>query len=194
MFMGDYVATKPWSDETMKPCKRLLERIFELKNKVVLGEVRLEQKYNVATAIKKVSDDIENLKFNTAISAIMILTNQFEELDNITSEEYKVMLKLLNPFAPHISEELWTECNFTPSIESTAWPVANESDLVRQVTEYAIQINNKIVTRLNFATNLDNKQIETESLNNEKVKNSLNGKTVVKVIVITNRLVNIIAK
>lgn len=194
MFMGDYVATKPWSDETMKPCKRLLERIFELKNKVKAGEVRPEQKYNVATAIKKVSDDIENLKFNTAISAIMILTNQFEELEFITSEEYKVMLKLLNPFAPHISEELWTECNFTPSIESTPWPVALDSDLVKQTTEYAIQINNKIITRINFATNLDNKQIENECLNNEKIKTALTGKTVVKVIVIANRLVNIIAK
>ena len=194
MFMGDYVASKPWSDETMKPCKKLLERIYALQDKLVQGEVREEQKYIVATTIKKVSTDIENLKFNTAISAIMVMTNEYEKLANLTTEEYKVMLKLLNPFAPHITEEIWTLQAFSPKIEEVAWPKEKEEDLIQQSIEYAIQINNKIIIRRSFDSKLEGKELESLALHYEIIVSELGDRTVVIVIVIPIRLINIIEK
>ena len=194
MFMGDYIASKPWSDETMRPCQRLLNRIEALKDKVVEGEVRKENKYIVASSIKKVNDDIENYKFNTAISQIMVFVNEIEPQKEITSEEYKVLLKLLNPFAPHISEELWELCKFAPSIESTPWPKHNEADLIKDEIELALQVNSKIITRAFFSTSLDEKQLESEALQNEVIKSAIEGKQVVKVVVVKGRLINIIAR
>lgn len=194
MFMGDYISTKPWSDETMKPCQKLLNRIVDLKEKVSDINPTDESVYMMATSIKKVGDDIEGLKFNTAISQIMILTNYLETLSNISKQEYQVLLKLLNPFAPHTSEELWEQCNYKPSIENTPWPTFKEEDLVKHTCEYALQINNKIIARVEIPTKYSQKEVEEFALKNEKIQELLVGKTVVKCIVITNRLVNIIAK
>lgn len=194
MFMGDYTASKPWSDETMKPCQKLINRVIALKDKLINGEVRKENKYIIATSIKKVGDDIDNIKFNTAISQIMVLVNTLERQANITSKEYKTLLLLLNPYAPHITEELWEQCKFAPAIKDVKWPTYNEADLVQDQIELALQINSKIITREFFDTSLDDKGIEEKALENDAIVNALGGRTVVKVVVVKGRLVNIIAK
>lgn len=194
MFMGDYTATKPWSDDTMKPCQRLLARIEKLKDKLITGEIRKEQKYNIANAIKDVTEDIDTLKFNTAISAIMILTNALEEEKNITTEEYKMLLKILNPFAPHITEELWEQCKFQPQIEKVKWPTFKKEDLLKDEIEIVAQINSKIVCKLDVPTGIDNKAVEEFVKQNDRMKDLLNGKIIIKAIVVPNRLINFIVK
>lgn len=192
MFMGDYTATKPWSEETLRPCQKLLQRIESLKEKIG-NNTDSKSNYMLATTIKKVGEDIDNLKFNTAISAIMVYVNYLEDVDHINEIEYRTLLKLLNPIAPHISEELWESCGYTPCIEE-GWPTYNESDLVLNTTEYALQVNSKIVGKESYSTFAETKELEELALKNEKVVRHLEGKSVVKVIVIKGRLINIIAK
>jgi leucyl-tRNA synthetase len=124
----------------------------------------------------------------------MILLNEISKVGKINHAEFKTLLTLLNPFAPHITEELWENCGFTPRICDVKWPVWEEDKLVKNEIEYAIQVNNKIIARLNIATTLEDKEIEEFVLNNDSIKNSLSGKNIMKVIVIKNRLVNIIAR
>ncbi len=193
MFMGDYTATKPWSEETLKPCQRLLQRIEALGTKLGNNNDK-DRNYMLATTIKKVTDDIDNLKFNTGISALMVYVNYLETLDSITEEEYKVLLRLTNPYAPHMTEELWQIHAFGDGIEQFPWPTYNEDDLVQATTEYAIQVNSKIVAKGLFDTNATDEELQQGAIAHEKVKNALDGKTVVKVIVIKGRLINIIAR
>ena len=194
-FIGDYFESANWSDDGVKACQKFLGRVEKLTNILVEGdEYSPELTVAMHTAIKKVSMDIDNIKFNTAISALMILLNEISTVGKINHAEFKTLLTLLNPFAPHITEELWENCGFTPRICDVKWPVWEEDKLVKNEIEYAIQINNKIIARLNIATTLEDKEIEEFVLNNDSIKNSLSGKNIMKVIVIKNRLVNIIAR
>ncbi|MBR4745524.1 MAG: leucine--tRNA ligase, partial [Clostridia bacterium] len=145
MFMGDYTATKPWSEDTLKPCQKLLTRIEALKEK--LGENSDKDKaYMMATTTKNVTQDIDTLKFNTGISAIMIYVNYLETLAHVSKEEYKTLLRLLSPYAPHFAEEMFEVCGFG-KIDDFAWPTYNEKDLVQSQIEYAVQVNSKIIER-----------------------------------------------
>ncbi len=193
MFMGDYTSTKPWSDECMKPCQKLLQRLWNYQEKLIRGDVRKENKYYLATAIRDITEDIEGLKFNTAISAFMILANYYDTQANITDEEYKIILRLLTPFAPHMALEIWERQKYSGSAEDN-WPKYEARDLVRDTIEIAIQINSKIIAKADISTSLNQKQVEEYVLSLDKVSSALKDRSVVKVIVIPNRLVNIIAK
>ena len=194
-FIGDYFESANWSDDGVKACQKFLGRVEKLQSILVEGDEYSEElSVAIHTAIKKVSQDIDNIKFNTAISALMILLNEIGKVGKINHAEFKTLLILLNPFAPHITEELWESCGFAPKICEVSWPKWEEAKLIKNEIEYAIQINNKIITRLNIATTLEDKEIEEFVLNNDTVKNAINGKNVMKVIVIKNRLVNIIAR
>lgn len=194
-FIGDYFESANWSEDGVKACKKFLGRVSNLQEILTDGE-EISQELTVAfhTAIKKVSQDIDNIKFNTAISALMILLNEVTKVGKINNCEYKILLTLLNPFAPHLTEEIWTNLHYSPAIKDVKWPTWDESKLVKDEIEYAIQINNKIITKLNISTNFDDKQIEDMVKKDEKIINSLQGRQIVKVIVIKGRLVNIIAK
>lgn len=192
MFMGDYVETKPWKEDTMKPCEKLLKRIVAIKDK--LQDVQSdENKFVLAQSIKKVGEDIEELKFNTAVSQIMVLTSALEKAKVVTNEDYKVLLKLINPFAPHISEEMWTQCNFEGRIDEN-WPKYNEADLKVNSIEIAVQVNSKIVARIDIDPTQPQEEILASVKTDEKIKPYLEGKTIVKEIYVPNRLINIIAK
>jgi leucyl-tRNA synthetase len=194
-FIGDYFETATWSDDGVRACNKFLGRVENLKDILVEGnEYSKDLEVAIHTAIKKVSQDIDNIKFNTAISALMILLNEIGKVGKINHAEYKTLLTLLNPFAPHVTEELWTECGFAPKISEVKWPEWNEDKLVKDEIEYAIQINNKIVERANISASATNEEIESLVRSNEKVLSVLNGRQIVKIIVIKNRLVNIIAK
>lgn len=194
-FIGDYFETATWNDDGVKACHKFLGRVENLKSILVDGDdYSKELEVAMHTAIKKVSLDIDNIKFNTAISALMILLNEIGKAGKINHAEFKTLLTLLNPFAPHMTEELWSQCEFTPSIKDANWPVWDENKLVKDEIEYAIQINNKIIDRKNFSANATNEEIENILKSDNTIQDNLNGRQIVKVIVIKNRLVNIIAK
>ena len=194
-FIGDYFENAVWNDDGVKACKKFITRVESLQNNLVDGD-NYSKDLEVAfhTAIKKVTQDIDNIKFNTAISALMILLNEIAKVGKINKFEYKILLTLLNPFAPHITEEIWTNNNFEPSINDVKWPTWREDKLVKDAVEYAIQINNKIINRLEIPTEYSDSEIEEFVKNDSKTIESLNGKNIVKMIIIKNRLVNIIAK
>jgi len=194
-FIGDYFESVNWSEDGVKACKKFLNRVEHLQDILVDGdEISKELEVAIHTAIKKVSSDIDNIKFNTAISALMILLNEIGKVNKINHAEYKIVLTLLNPFAPHLTEEIWTNNNYSPAIKDVKWPEYDENKLVKNEIEYAIQINNKIITRLNIPTGISNDEIETIVKDNETVKTAMSGKNYIKAIIIPNRLVNIIAK
>lgn len=194
-FIGDYFETATWNDDGVKACKKFLNRIENLQDILVEGdEYSKELEVALHTAIKKVSQDVDNIKFNTAISALMILLNEITKVGKINHAEFKTVLTLLNPFAPHLTEELWTNNNFEPSIKDAKWPVWDDNKLVKDEIEYAVQINNKIVARNNYSANATNEEIESQVREDKAVNEALNGRQIVKVIVIKNRLINIIAK
>ncbi len=194
-FIGDYFETATWNDDGVKACKKFLNRIENLQENLVEGnEYSKELEVALHTAIKKVSQDIDNIKFNTAISALMILLNEITKVGKINHAEFKTVLTLLNPFAPHLTEELWTNNNFEPSIKDAKWPVWSEDKLVKDEIEYAVQINNKIIVRNNYSATATNEEIESLVREDKAVNEALNGKQIVKIIVIKNRLINIIAK
>lgn len=194
-FMGDYFQSVNWSDEGVKSCNKFITRVYNFQDILVDGdEYTKELSVSLHTAIKKVTNDIDNVKFNTAISALMILSNDIAKVGRINKAEYKTLLTLLNPFAPHITEEIWTNQGFEPHIKDATWPTYDENKLVKDEVEYALQINNKIITRENLSTSLSNEEIENYVKNNSAIQNALNGKSIVKVIVIKDRLVNVIAK
>jgi len=194
-FIGDYFEAATWNDDGVKACKKFLGRVENLQDILVEGdEVTKDLEVAIHTAIKKVSNDIDNIKFNTAISALMILLNEIQKVGKINHAEYKILLTLLNPFAPHMTEELWTNNNFEPRICDVKWPTWDEAKLLKDEVEYAVQINNKIIFKDNYSVNSTNEEIENSIRADERIVSALNGRQIVKVIVIKNRLINVIAK
>ncbi len=192
MFMGDYVESKPWREDPFKPCERLLNRIVQLADKVSQN-VKTQNRLILAQSIKKVSEDIEELKFNTAISQIMILTSALEKNEKVSEEEYKILLNLLCPFAPHISEEMWERLKFEGRVDDK-WPTYNPEDLIENTVEIAIQVNSKIVARLNINPSLPEEEILSSIKEAPSIKAIIEGKNIVKEIYVKNRLVNLIVK
>ena len=157
-------------------------------------EISKELSYTLNYAIKKVTSDIDNVKFNTAISTLMSTVNDIYKVGKINTAEYKVLLTLINPFAPHISEEIWTKCNFEPKIYLTKWPVHDESKLVKDEIEIVVQVNSKIADRITIGANLDEQGVKEACLQSAKLNERLNGKTIVKFIYVKGKLVNFIVK
>ncbi len=194
-FIGDYFESASWSDEGLKACHKFLNKILSFKDYLVEGDTYSpELEVAMHTAIKKVSGDIDNIKFNTAVSALMILSNEIAKIKKINHAEYKTLLILLNPFAPHITEEIWTLCGFGDSMKDVVWPEYDEKKLVQSVVEIAVQINSKIVARVNINPNDSQENILAVVKGEGNVQNALAGKTIVKEIYVPNRIVNIIAK
>ena len=194
-FMGDYFADVNWSDEGVKSANRFVLRVCGLKDMLVEGEeVSDELAYDINFAIKKVTEDIEKIKFNTAISQLMILVNAIYKNKKINNAEYRILLTLLNPFAPHITEELWTECGYGKNILNATWPKCDEKKLVQNLVEIAVQVNSKIVARVNINPTLSQEQILSNVKQSEEIKSLLEGKTIVREIYVPGRIINFIIK
>ncbi len=191
MFMGDYVESKPWRDDTMKPCERLLNRIVALADKVEGDESN--NKHIIATSIKKVSEDIDTLKFNTAISQLMVLVSALEKADNVSRNDYQALLGLLCPFAPHTAEQLWQDKGFDGRVDDK-WPEFDNSDLKVEMVEIVVQVNSKIVKRAVINPENEQAKILAYCKALPEVEAVLAGKNIVKEIYVPGRLVNIIAK
>ena len=194
MFMGDYEQSAPWSTDSLKGCKRFIDRIIRLKDKVVEGD---EYSKNLETiihqSIKKVTYDLSHIAYNTAVSTLMILLNKYEECEHITKKDYTLLLTLLNPMAPHITEELNESLGQSPICECT-WPEYDEAKTILNEKEIGVQVNGKL--RGSIVVNVDDSEdvIKDKALNNDNVKRHIEGLEIVKVIVIKGRIVNIVVK
>ena len=190
LFMGDYTAATPWSEQSANGCKRFLDRVWRLQDMVQgEGETR-DMRPKLHACVKKVTEDIEHMKFNTAIAAMMSLVNDFYAKGTLTRDELHTLLVLLNPFAPHMTEEMSENLGFD-RLYRTPWPTYEESALVADTMEYGVQVNGKVRTRLALAADMDKAAVEQAALAAPAVQPFLEGKTVRKVIVVKN-IVNIV--
>ena len=192
MFMGDYTQDAPWSTDSLRGCKRFIDKVIRLKNKVVDGDSyspKLEPIIN--KTIKKVQGDLTRMAYNTAVSSLMILANSFEEAPSITKEDYHLLLTLLNPIAPHITEELNQELGFKPICESN-WPEYDESKTIDSEIEIPVQINGKLKGTIKVANDSDEETVK--ALAHKELAELLDGKTIVKEIYVKNKIFNIVAK
>ena len=194
MFMGDYQQDAPWSTDSLKGCKRFIDRVYRLKNKLNDNDgysKNLEMIQN--KTIKGVSYDLERMGYNTYISKLMILTNAYEEATSITKDDYRLLLILLNPVAPHITEELNQEMGYD-LISNATWPVCDETKLVEDEKEIAVQVNGKVRGTINIKVDEDEESIKNKALECDNVKRHLEGLEIIKVMVIKNKIVTIVAK
>ena len=195
LFMGDYEKAAPWSETAVKGCKRFIDRVWGMTGFITEGdEYSAELESAMHKTIKKVSSDIENLKYNTAIAALMSLLNDIYNKGSINKAELKTFITLLNPFAPHITEEMWQVAGFEGMLNQTSWPTYDEAKCVDSTVEIAVQINGKVRAKLNVPTEISNEDAINLAKQDEKIAEAIDGKTIVKELYVKGRLVNIVVK
>ena len=195
MFIGDFEKAAPWSSASIRGSRRFLERVWAMQEKLLPGDgVRPQTEAAVHKAIRKVGDDIEGLKFNTAIAAMMTLVNELTAAGGATREEYRILLILLNPFAPHMTEELWELCGFGGQLSQTAWPVYDESKCREDTVEIAVQINGKVRSRVTIPADADAAAATAAAKADEKIAPALEGMATVKELYVPGKLVNLVVR
>ena len=195
MFMGDFQSAAPWSMNSVRGCKRFLDRVWRLQNTVVDGDAyRPELESSFHKTIRKVSEDIESLKFNTAIAAMMSLLNEIEAVGSINKKEYRDLLVMLNPFAPHITEELFEEMGFGSPITSQSWVTYDPEKCVDATVEIAVQLSGKVRARIQVPADIEAADAIALAKADPKIASAIEGKTIVKEIYVKGKLVNIVAK
>lgn len=195
MFIGDFEKAAPWSQASIKGSKRFLDKVFAMSDMLCDGDKyseKLEVSFN--KTVKKVTEDIENLKMNTAIAALMSLLNEIYEVKSINKAEMKTFITLLNPFAPHITEEMWEICGFEGMLNQTKWPVFDEAKCVDSNVEIAVQVNGKIKARIQVPAEVSNDDAISQAKAVDAVAKEIDGKTIVKELYVKKRLVNIVVK
>ena len=195
VFIGDFEKAAPWNTNGIKGCLRFLERVWSLQEILVDGEeYRTDTETLMHQSIKKVGEDIERLKGNTAVAQLMTLINKFFDLGQVNKAELATFLILLNPFAPHIAEEIWEDVGFSGRITDQTWPEFEESKTIENEIEIAVQVNGKVRDKLVIARDLDKDEVMARAKELEGVQSYLEGKTIVKEIYVPQRLVNIVVK
>lgn len=195
MFMGDFEKSAPWSTESLIGTRRFLDRVYNLKDIVVKGDEYSEDlEVDIHQSIKKVSEDYETLKFNTAIAQLMTLQNLFTKKGEVTEKEYETFLILLNPVAPHLTEELWELCGFENHIVDQSWPKYIEEKTVRDEIEYPIQFNGKMRMKIKVDRDATQDEVRDIVFNSDEGKKYLEGKEVVKEIFVPEKIYNIVVK
>ncbi len=193
MFMGDYQMDAPWNTDSLKGCKRFIDRVIKLGEKLN-DKTGYSNEALINKTIDKVSNDLVTLKYNTAVSALMILLNELDSYETITKDEYRLLLTLLNPIAPHITEELNEYYALGDTICKSSWPVVDKSKLVENETTIGVQVNGKVRGTITVLADETEDEIKEKALSEENVKKHIEGKEIVKVIVIKGRIVNIVVK
>ncbi len=193
MFMGDYGSAAPWNDSSVKGCRRFLERVFALKD-IMTEEPVKELESGIHKAIKKVSSDIEEMKFNTAIACLMTLINDIGKVGKIGREQLIIFLKLLSPFAPHITEEIYEQIGGEGFLTVSAWPEYDEAKTVDETVAVGVQINGKARASVDIPTGAPKEEAFALAKANEKVASYLAGKTLVKEIYVPNKIINFVVK
>ena len=196
MFIGDFEKAAPWSQSSIKGCRRFVERFWNLQTMLIDGDtIRPELEGVFHKAIKKVGEDIENIKFNTAIATLMALINDIANVKSINKEELRIFSILLNPFAPHVTEEIYDVCKLGEGIlAQQSWPEYDESKCVDDTIEIVVQVNGKIKTKLNIPADADKDCVLELAKADENVKKAIDGMTVIKEIVVPKKLVNLVVK
>ena len=196
MFIGDFEKAAPWSKASIRGCRRFVERYWNLQNVLIDGDkIRPELEGAFNKAIKKVGEDIENIKFNTAIATLMALINDISNVKSINKEELRIFSILLNPFAPHVTEEVYEACKLGNGILAEAeWPEYDESKCVDESVEIVVQVNGKIKAKLNIPVDADKDAVLDLAKNDENVKKAIDGMKIIKEIVVPKKLVNLVVK
>lgn len=196
LFMGDYEQAAPWSESSVKGCKRFIDRVFNLQEILTDGdEYSKELMSAMHKTVKKVSEDIEQMKYNTAIAALMTLLNKIYENGKINRAELKTLIILVNPFAPHVTEEMWSNCGYGEMLAKDAkWPSFDEAKCIDSTVEIVVQINGKIRARLSVPTDIESDKAIAIAKNDESIAAALEGKNIIKEIYVKGKLVNIVAK
>ncbi len=196
MFIGDFEKAAPWSQASIRGCRRFLERFWNLQNNLIDGDtIRPELESAFHKTIKKVGDDIENIKFNTAIAALMGLINDISNVKTVNREELRIFSILLNPFAPHITEEVYEANNLGDGILAQAqWPEYDESKCVEESVEIVVQVNGRIKAKLNVPVDASKDEMLSLAKSDEKVQAAIDNMTVIKQIVVPKKLVNLVVK
>ena len=194
MFIGDFEKSAPWSPAAIRGCKRFLDRVAGLTDLVKGTGVTEKLEPSFHRTIKKVTDDIDGMKFNTAIAALMTLLNEIADNGSLTKDELVTFITLLNPFAPHLTEEMWEALGGKGFLSLAAWPAYDEKKTVAASVEIAVQVNGKLKGTVTVPMDADNAAAEEAARADSRVKAAIEGKNVVKIIVIKNKIVNIVVK
>ncbi|WP_302160206.1 leucine--tRNA ligase [uncultured Ruminococcus sp.] len=195
LFMGDYEKAAPWSESSVKGCKRFVDRIWALQDKVIDSDSYSDAlRSKMHKTIKKVSEDIEAMKFNTAIAAMMTLLNDIYDAGSITKKEFRDLLILLYPFAPHISEELYQVIGCEGVLSEQEWVTYDEAQCVDDTIEIVVQINGKVRAKLEIPADAEKDAVLAQAAAEPKVSEAIAGKTIIKQIYVPKKLVNFVAK
>lgn len=194
LFMGDFEQAAPWDTASIKGCKKFLNRVYDMKDFLKEGQIRKDFEVLINKLIKKVSEDIETMKFNTAIAAMMSFVNEIYNSKEITKDEFKIFLTLLNPFAPHITEELFSLIGFKTQITNEKWPTYDIEKCTDKTVEIVVQLNGKVKHKIVVSKDLSKEELLNITDKDEKIKEILKGKQILKTIVVLNKLINFVVK
>ncbi len=194
LFMGDYGAAAPWNDSSTKGCKRFLERVAALTDMITDEPISKDLETKLHQTIKKVTHDIEEMKFNTAIASLMGLINDIYAVGKLDKESVSIIIRLLCPFAPHICEEMWETIGGEGYASLAAWPEYDEAKTVNDTIEIGVQVNGKLRSTIVIPTGADKDTVLGIAKDDEKIKFATDGKTIVKEIYVPNKIVNLVVK
>ena len=196
MFIGDFEKSAPWDPKGIKGCRRFIERYWNLQDILKDGDsIRPELEAVFHKTIKKVGDDIENIKFNTAIAGLMSLINEINAKGSVTRKELEIFTVLLNPFAPHVTEEVWEKQNLgSGMVNESSWPEYDESKCVENTVEIVVQINGRVKIKMNIPIDIQKEAVLEMAKSDEKIIPLINDKNIVKEIYVPKKLVNIVVK
>ncbi len=195
MFIGDYTKDAFWNEEGLKACKKFLDRIYRLQNKLNDSEeYSKDLESDIHKTIKKVTEDIETMNYNTAVSALMILLNKYDKQNSISRKDYRTILHLLNPIAPHITEEINEMCKLGSEFTESAWPTYDENKMVTDTYEIGVQVNGKLRASISVGADETEESIKQKAFENENIIKHTEGHEIIKTIVIPKRIVSIVIK
>lgn len=195
MFIGDFEKSVSWSENGVRGCRRFLDRVWRLQSFIVEGSTySKELESSIHRCIKKVSEDYENLKFNTAVASMMSLVNEFYNVKRINTADFRALLILLNPVAPHITEELWQQLGLEKKISDQSWLTWDEPKTVDDIIEIPVQINGKVRAKIMLPRNASQEEARHKIMKDEVIANFVEGKTIVKEIYISGKIYNIVVK
>lgn len=194
LFMGDYGAATPWNDSSVKGCKKFLDRVAGLTDLVSEEPVSAELEMKFHRTIKKVTGDIENLKFNTAIASLMTLMNDISSEGHLGKEELEIFIKLLSPFAPHLCEEIWEMLGKEGLLAVASWPEYDEEKTIAKTIRIGVQINGKVRGTIEIPTDCEKEKAFEIAKADSKIGSLLEGKNLIKEIYVPNKIVNFVAK
>ncbi len=195
MFMGPFDQTAPWSMDSIRGCSKFLDRVWALQDVLGEGEEYSPEFENMMhKAVKKVTNDIEEMKFNTSISTFMTMCNEFSKAKRINRKELETFIKLLNPFAPHITEEIWEKLGHNTTIAYEPWPSYDESKTIDNLIDLPVQVNGKLRANVSIEKDEDKDSIKDKVHSNEKIQSYINGKEIIKEIYVPNKIYNIVVK